>query len=72
MVLLMIRGSDVITNISMIEDELKNSIDYIEDGGELSDSYSTIVVVVDGRIKMLREGKLSSQIREDFSDICIN
>ena len=34
-----ISGSEVITNIWMIENELKENIDYIEDGGELSDSY---------------------------------
>lgn len=67
-----ISGSDVITNIGMIENELKENIDYIEDGGELSDSYSTIVVVIDGKIKILRDGLLANQIRSDYSDICIN
>lgn len=67
-----ISGSEVITNIWMIENELKENIDYIEDGGELSDSYSTIVVVIDGKIKILRDGLLTNQIRSDYSDICIN
>lgn len=67
-----ISGSEVITNIGMIENELKENIDYIEDGGELSDSYSTIVVVIDGKIKILRDGLLANQIRSDYSDICIN
>lgn len=67
-----ISGSEVITNIWMIENELKENIDYIEDGGEVSDFYSTIVLVDDGKIKILREGKLSNQIRADYSDICIN
>lgn len=67
-----ISGSEVITNIWMIENELKENIDYIEDGGELSDSYSTIVVVIDGKIKILRDGLLANQIRSDYSDICIN
>ena len=67
-----ISGSEVITNIWMIENELKENIDYIEDGGELSDSYSTIVVVIDGKIKILRDGLLANQIRSDYFDICIN
>lgn len=67
-----ISGSEVITNIWMIEDELKENIDYIEDGGEVSDFYSTIVVVIDGKIKILRDGLLANQIRSDYSDICIN
>ena len=67
-----ISGSEVITNIWMIENELKENIDYIEDGGELSDSYSTIVVVIDGKIKIIRDGLLANQIRSDYSDICIN
>lgn len=67
-----ISGSEVITNIWMIEDELKENIDYIEDGGEVSNFYSTIVLVDDGKIKILREGKLANQIRSDYSDICIN
>lgn len=67
-----ISGSEVITNIWMIENELKENIDYIEDGGELSDSYSTIVVVIDGKIKILRDGLLANQIRSDYSGICIN
>ena len=64
-----ISGSEVITNIWMIENELKENIDYIEDGGEVSDFYSTIVLVDDGKIKILREGKLANQIRCDFSNI---
>ena len=67
-----ISGSEVITNIWMIENELKENIDYIEVGGELSYSYSTIVVVIDGKIKILRDGLLANQIRSDYSDICIN
>ena len=67
-----ISGSEVITNIWMIENELKENIDYIEDGGEVSDFYSTIVLVDDGKIKILRDGLLANQIRSDYSDICIN
>ena len=67
-----ISDNDVITNVDIIDEELKEYIDYIEDGGEVSDVSSTIVIVLDDKIKILREGKLSSQIRSDFSGVCVN
>lgn len=55
-----------ITDITMLEDELKNNISYIVDGGVLNDLPSTLVKVEDGNIIFLREGELASKIRKDF------
>lgn len=55
-----------ITDITMLEDELKNNISYIVDGGVLNDLPSTLVKVEDGNIIFLREGELVSKIRKDF------
>lgn len=55
-----------ITEITMLEDELKNNISYIVDGGVLNDLPSTLVKVEDGNIIFLREGELASKIRKDF------
>ena len=55
-----------ITDITMLEDELKNNISYIVDGGVLTDLPSTLVKVEDGNIIFLREGELASKIRKDF------
>ena len=55
-----------ITEISMLEDELKNNISYIVDGGMLNDLPSTLIKVEDEKIIFLREGELASNIRKDF------
>lgn len=55
-----------ITDITMLEDELKNNISYIVDGGVLNDLPSTLVKVEDGNIIFFREGELASKIRKDF------
>jgi L-threonylcarbamoyladenylate synthase len=61
-----ISGSSVITNTSLIEPELKEYISYVYDDGEKTNVASTLVKVEDGKIKILREGILSSKIKEDF------
>ena len=63
-----ISGSSVITNTNLIEPELKEYISYVYDDGEKTNVASTLVKVEDGRIKILREGILSSKIKEDFKD----
>ena len=63
-----ITNEKVITNVNMIEDELKKSISYIYDGGTLSDIASTLIKVEDNKIVFLREGILASQIKKDFEE----
>lgn len=60
-----ISNKNVITSIDMLDDKIKNSVDYIYDGGNLSDISST-VLKVNNKIEIIREGELSSIIREEF------
>ena len=66
-----ISGNSVITNTNLIEPELKKYISYVYDDGEKTNVASTLVKVEDGRIKILREGILSSKIKEDFKDFIL-
>ena len=60
-----ISNKNVITSIDMLDDKIKNSVDYICDGGNLSDISSTVLKAND-KIEIIREGELSSIIREEF------
>lgn len=55
---------DVITNVSMIDENLKQAIDYIEDGGEIINESSTVIRIVNNKLEVLREGKMSRKIRD--------
>ena len=61
-----ISGSDTITSVDQIEEELKHNVDFIVDGGILDNKGSTIVYAIDNELKILRDGDLSSKIKEDF------
>lgn len=58
----------VITNINMISDDLKKQIDYIYDGGEVNDVASTIIKFDNNNLKILRDGKMSKQLLDRFSN----
>jgi len=62
----------VITDISMIDNELKNKIDYIEDGGEIKNVSSTIIRFIDDELKIIRDGKLANKIKEMFWNIGVH
>ncbi|MBR4693943.1 MAG: threonylcarbamoyl-AMP synthase [Bacilli bacterium] len=64
-----ISNSDTITNTSMLDPELKKYIAYISDGGEVVAASSTIVTIIDNKVKILRDGDLSSDIRSSFDCI---
>lgn len=55
----------VVTSIDKIEDEISKYVSYVYDGGVLSDTSSTIVKVND-KIEIIREGELTSLIKEEF------
>lgn len=55
----------VVTSIDKIEDEISKYVSYVYDGGVLSDTSSTIVKVND-KIEIIREGELTSIIKEEF------
>ena len=58
-----IHSKDVITKISLLEDEMRDSVSYIYDAGELSTTASTLIKIENGKIKILREGELASPER---------
>ena len=63
-----ITNEKVITNVKMLDKELKKSISYIYDDGDLSDIASTLIKVEDNKIIFLREGILANKIKEDFKE----
>lgn len=64
-----ISSKEVITSIDMLEEDISKHVSYVYDGGILSDTSSTIVRVNGGKIEILRDGELSSLIREEFEVI---
>lgn len=64
-----ISSKEVITSIDMLEEDISKHVSYVYDGGILSDTSSTIVRVNDGKIEIIRDGELSSLIREEFEVI---
>ncbi len=66
-----ISNMNTITNINMIPEELKEYIDFIDDGGEIVANSSTIVKVENNKIIILREGDLSNDIRLNFKDYVV-
>lgn len=64
-----ISSKDVITSIDMLEEDIGKYVSYIYDGGILGDTSSTIVKVNGNKIEILRDGELSSQVREEFEVI---
>ena len=61
-----ISNNEVVTEVSMIPDELLEKVDFVLDGGELSNESSTIIKVEDGKIVILREGSLKEKIIKEF------
>lgn len=59
-----ISETPVVTCTEMLEKDLIKHIDYIEDGGILDDLSSTIVSVCDNDLVVLREGKITNDIKE--------
>jgi L-threonylcarbamoyladenylate synthase len=61
-----ISEKDTIVSVDLLEEELANNIDYIYDGGVLSDVPSTIIKVDNNSINFLRKGDIAEQIERDF------
>lgn len=62
-----ISDEEVITSISLLDDSLKNSVDYIYDGGDVNSLPSTIVKFDNDKLIVLRAGKNSEKIRGMFN-----
>ena len=63
-----ITNESVITSIDMLDDRLRDKVDYVYDAGKLSDIASTLIKVENNKIIFLRDGILASQIKKDFKD----
>jgi L-threonylcarbamoyladenylate synthase len=63
-----ITNEKVITEVSLLEKELKDKISYIYDIGVLNNDASTLIKVENNKIIFLRDGKLSDKIKEDFKE----
>jgi tRNA A37 threonylcarbamoyladenosine synthetase subunit TsaC/SUA5/YrdC len=61
-----ISEKDTVVSVDLLEEELANNIDYIYDGGVLSDVPSTIIKVDNNSINFLRKGDIAEQIERDF------
>ena len=61
-----ISNSVNITSINILDDRIKNEVEYIYDGGYINNLPSTIVKVEDNKVVILREGKLSQDIKDNF------
>ena len=56
-----------ITSIDLLEDKIKNNVDYIYDGGFLEDNPSTIIKVIDNKVIIVRDGIISKDIKNYFN-----
>lgn len=63
-----VSSSETITNVELLEDYIKDNVDYIYDGGTVKASASTIVKVIEDKISIIREGDLANTIREDYKN----
>lgn len=61
-----VSDEDVITDISMLNDELVTHVDYIYDGGKILNKSSTIIKVENEIVKILRDGELAEVIKEKY------
>ena len=55
-----------ITSIDLLEDKIKNNVDYIYDGGFLEDNPSTIIKVIDNKVIIVSDGIISKDIKNYF------
>lgn len=61
-----ITGTETITNVKMLENEMIQQIPYIYDAGEIINPPSTIVKVEENKVIILREGTLASALKAKY------
>ena len=64
-----ITETPVITCVEMLEKEIVSSVDYIEDGGLIENESSTIIKINEKDMLVLREGKITNEIKEYYEVI---
>lgn len=62
-----ISGQPIVTDISMLDSDLKSYIDYIYDVGTIDNLASTILKVCDGKIVIIREGLAGDLINKELN-----
>ena len=62
-----ISQKEVITSPSLLEDSIKNNVDYIYDDGYINNLPSTIIKVENNKINILRDGILKEDIIKKFN-----
>lgn len=62
-----ISGQPIVTDISMLDSDLKSYIDYIYDIGIINNLASTILKVCDGKIVIIREGLAGDLINKELN-----
>lgn len=63
-----ISSEETITKIDQLDKEIIATVDYIKDGGVVNKSSSTIVKVIDNKIKIFREGSISKNLKIKYKD----
>lgn len=62
-----ISGQPIVTDISMLDSDLKSYIDYIYDAGTINNLASTILKVCDGKVVIIRDGLAGNLITKDLN-----
>ncbi|MDO4996322.1 MAG: L-threonylcarbamoyladenylate synthase [Bacilli bacterium] len=60
--------SKTITDISLLDDSIKNNVDLIIDGGHIDRGASTIVKVVDDKLIILRDNESTYKLIDKYKD----
>ena len=61
-----ISGEDIVSEVKDIPKELKDKVDFVEDGGKLDNPPSTIVSAIDKNFKILRKGDIAEELEKEF------
>lgn len=63
-----ISSKETITDIDLLEDTIRDHVNLIVDGGHIDRGSSTIVKVVDGKIKILRNSESTYKLIDKYKD----
>ncbi len=63
-----ISSKETINEIKWLEDSIAKNVDYIYNGGLIENQSSTIIKVINDKIKIIRSGDISKKIIDDYKD----
>lgn len=63
-----ISSKETINEIKWLEDSIEKNVDYIYNGGLIENQSSTIIKVINDKIKIIRSGDISKKIIDDYKD----